>query len=244
MGCPSFHQRDGETGVSRHQNLCPLLLGHPDTVPRTPWPACSPGLVHTLGDGWAVPGGGSLGYHLGPSASSRGPSPGPPTPRVGCCSSHPPAGDGGLDPCGKCQEDLERGSGGPNESSEEASKAPGPRACLPSHHTKLKKTWLTRHSEQFGCPDSCLGEEESPATQLRALPWGLKHLPSCLESVSWAGARLSAVGGEGLAWISWGYPRRPCHCGTLGESLHLSEAEISIITAAKPVLRVDGLPDS
>lgn len=169
VGCPSFHQRDGETGVSRHQNLCPLLLGHPDTVPRTPWPACSPGLVHTLGDGWAVPGGGSLGYHLGPSASSRGPSPGPPTPRVGCCSSHPPAGDGGLDPCGKCQEDLERGSGGPNESSEEASKAPGPRACLPSHHTKLKKTWLTRHSEQFGCPDSCLGEEESPATQLRAL---------------------------------------------------------------------------
>lgn len=47
-----------------------------------------------------------------------------------------------------------------------------------------------------------------------------------------------------MAWISWGYPRRPCHCGTLGESLHLSEAEISIITAAKPVLRVDGLPDS
>ncbi|KAB0396276.1 hypothetical protein E2I00_018982, partial [Balaenoptera physalus] len=166
---PSLHQRDGETGVGRHQNLCPLVLGHPDTVPRTLWPTCSPGLVHTLGNVWAVPGGGSLGYQLGPSATSRCPSPGPPTTQVDRCSSHPPARDGGLGPCGKCQEDLEGGTSGPSESSEEANKAPGPRACPPSHHTKLKKTWLTRHSEQFGCPDSCSGEEESPAAQLRAL---------------------------------------------------------------------------
>ena len=166
---PSLHQRGGETGVGRHQNLCPLVLGHPDTVPRTLWPTCSPGLVHTLGNVWAVPGGGSLGYQLGPSATSRCPSPGPPTTQVDRCSSHPPARDGGLGPCGKCQEDLEGGTSGPSESSEEANKAPGPRACPPSHHTKLKKTWLTRHSEQFGCPDNCSGEEESPASQLRAL---------------------------------------------------------------------------
>ncbi|XP_032327080.1 lysine-specific demethylase hairless isoform X3 [Camelus ferus] len=166
---PSVHQRDGETGVSRHQNLCPLLLGHPDTVPRTPWPTCSPGLVHTLGNVWSVPGGGSLGYQLGPSATSKCPSPGPPATQVGCCSSHPPTRDGSLGPCGKCQEGLEGDPSGPSESSEEANKAPGPRACPPSHHTKLKRTWLTRHSEQFGCPDSFPGEEESPAAQLRAL---------------------------------------------------------------------------
>nr|XP_045372627.1 lysine-specific demethylase hairless isoform X1 [Camelus bactrianus] len=166
---PSVHQRDGETGVSRHQNLCPLLLGHPDTVPRTPWPTCSPGLVHTLGNVWSVPGGGSLGYQLGPSATSKCPSPGPPATQVGCCSSHPPTRDGSLGPCGKCQEGLEGDTSGPSESSEEANKAPGPRACPPSHHTKLKRTWLTRHSEQFGCPDSFPGEEESPAAQLRAL---------------------------------------------------------------------------
>ena len=162
---PSLHQRDGETGVGRHPNLCPLLLGHPDTVARTPWPTCSPGLVHTLGNVWAVPGGGSLGYQLGPSAATRGPSPGPPTTQAGYCSSHPPARD---DPCGQCQEDLEGATSEPSESSEEAYKTPGPRACPPSHHTKLKKTWLTRHSEQFGCPDSCPGEEESPAAQLPA----------------------------------------------------------------------------
>ncbi|XP_027820155.1 lysine-specific demethylase hairless isoform X3 [Ovis aries] len=162
---PSLHQRDGETGVGRHPNLCPLLLGHPDTVTRTPWPTCSPGLVHTLGNVWAVPGGGSLGYQLGPSAATRCPSPGPPTTQAGYCSSHPPARD---DPCGQCQEDLEGATSEPSESSEEAYKTPSPRACLPSHHTKLKKTWLTRHSEQFGCPDSCPGEEESPAAQLPA----------------------------------------------------------------------------
>ena len=162
---PSLHQRDGETGVGRHPKLCPLLLGHPDTVPRTPWPTCSPGLVHTLGNVWAVPGGGSLGYQLGPSATTRCPSPGPPTTQAGYCSSHPPARD---DPCGQCQEDLEGATSEPSESSEEACKTPGPRACPPSYHTKLKKTWLTRHSEQFGCPDSCPGEEESPAAQLRA----------------------------------------------------------------------------
>ncbi|XP_047573267.1 lysine-specific demethylase hairless isoform X2 [Lutra lutra] len=163
---PSFHQRDGEAGVGRHQNLCPFLLGHPDAVPRTPWPTCPPGLVHSLSNVWAVPGGGSLGYQLGPSATSRCPSPGPPTPQGGCCSSHPPARDGGLGPCGKCQEG---GAIGPSESNKEANKASGPRACPPSHHTKLKKTWLTRHSEQFGCPGGCPGEEESPPAQLQAL---------------------------------------------------------------------------
>uniref|UniRef100_A0A8C4ML55 Lysine-specific demethylase n=1 Tax=Equus asinus TaxID=9793 RepID=A0A8C4ML55_EQUAS len=166
---PSLHQRDGETGVGRHQNLCPLLLGHPDAIPRTPWPTCPPGLVHTLGNVWAVPGGGSLGYQLQPSTTSRCPSPGPPTTQVGCCSSPLPARDRGLGPCGKCQEGLEAGTSGPSESSEEANRAPGPRACPPSHHTKLKKTWLTRHSEQFGCPGRFPGDEERPAAQLRAL---------------------------------------------------------------------------
>lgn len=167
--CPSLHPRDGETGLGRHQNLCPLLLGHPDTVPRSPWPTCPPGLVHSLGNVWTVPGSGGLGYHLRPSATSRCPSPGPPTTPVGCYSSHPPAGDGGLGPCGKCQEGLERSSRGSSESIEEANKASGPRACLPNHHTKLKKTWLTRHSEQFGCPGGCPGEEESPVVPLQAL---------------------------------------------------------------------------
>nr|XP_019569818.1 PREDICTED: lysine-specific demethylase hairless isoform X1 [Rhinolophus sinicus]XP_019569823.1 PREDICTED: lysine-specific demethylase hairless isoform X1 [Rhinolophus sinicus]XP_019569832.1 PREDICTED: lysine-specific demethylase hairless isoform X1 [Rhinolophus sinicus] len=166
---PSLHQRDGETGLNRHENLCPLLLGHPDTVPRTPWPACPPGLVHTLGNVWTVPGGGSLGYQLGPSATSRCPSPGPPTTQAGCYSSHPPNGDGGLGPCGKCQQGLETGTKGLSESSEDGNKAPGTRACPPSHHTKLKKTWLTRHSEQFGCPGGCPGDEENPAAPLRAL---------------------------------------------------------------------------
>ncbi|XP_059957312.1 lysine-specific demethylase hairless isoform X2 [Mesoplodon densirostris] len=165
---PGGHlQRTGESGVGRHQNLCPLVLGHPDPVPPTPWPTRSPGLVH--GNVWAVPGGGSLGCQLRPSAISRCPSPGPPTTQVDGSSPHPPARDGGLGPCGKCRKDLEGGTSGPSESSEEANEAPGPRACPPSHHTKLKKTWLTRHSEQFGCPGSCSGEEESPAAQLRAL---------------------------------------------------------------------------
>nr|KAF6309646.1 HR lysine demethylase and nuclear receptor corepressor [Pipistrellus kuhlii] len=167
---PSLHPRDGEPGLGRHQNLCPLLLGHPDTVPRAPWPTCPPG----LGNVWTVSGGGSgggLGYQLRPSAAPRCPSPGPPTTPGGCYSPHPPAGDGGLSPCGKCQEGREGGSRGSSESIEEASKASGPRACPPNHHTKLKKTWLTRHSEQFGCPGGCPGgEEESPAVApLRAL---------------------------------------------------------------------------
>lgn len=165
--CPSFHQRDRETDLSRHPNLCPLLLGHPDTVPRTPWPTCPPGLFHTLGNVWTVPGGGGLGSQLGSSAASRCPSPGPPTTQVGCYSSLTPAGDEG--PCGKCQEGLEGNTREPRESSEEANKASGPRACPPSHHTKLKKTWLTRHSEQFGCPGVCPEDEESPAAPLRAL---------------------------------------------------------------------------
>ncbi|XP_042790568.1 lysine-specific demethylase hairless isoform X3 [Panthera leo] len=166
---PSFHQRDGEAGVSRHQNLCPFLLGHPDAVPRNPWPTCPPGLVHTLGNVWAVPGGGSLGCQLGPSATLRCPSPGLPTMQVGCCSSHPPARDRDLGPCGKCQEGLEGGTIGPSESNEEANKTSGPRACPPSHHTKLKKTWLTRHSEQFRCPGGCPGDEENPSAHLQAL---------------------------------------------------------------------------
>ncbi|XP_045391273.1 lysine-specific demethylase hairless [Lemur catta] len=165
---PSLHQRDGETGAGRQQNLCPLFLGHPGTVPWTPWPACPPGLVHTLGNVWAGPGSGSLGCQLGPPAIPRGPSPGPPTAQGRCCSSHPPAKDGGLSPCGKCQEGLDGGTSGSSDSSEEVSKATDPRACPPSHHTKLKKTWLTRHSEQFGCPGGCPGDEESPAARLRA----------------------------------------------------------------------------
>ncbi|KAM5264685.1 lysine-specific demethylase hairless isoform 2-T2 [Ctenodactylus gundi] len=166
---PSLHQREGETGAGRQQNLCPLFLGHPDTVPRTPWPTCPPGLVHSLGSVWSVPGSGSLGYQLGPPVTPRCPSPGPPITRGGCCSSHPPAREGDLGSCGKCQEELEGGTSGPSESTEEVNKAAGPRACLPSHHTKLKKTWLTRHSEQFGCPGSCQEDQESPAAQLQAL---------------------------------------------------------------------------
>ncbi|XP_023406797.1 lysine-specific demethylase hairless isoform X1 [Loxodonta africana] len=163
---PLLHQRDGETGASKHQNLCPLFLGRPDSAPQTPWPACPPSLVHTLGSVWAVPGSGS---QLEPTATSQCSSPGPPTAQAGCCSSHPPERDGSLGPCGKCQEGLDGGTSGASESSDEVNKPPDPRACLPSHHTKLKKTWLTRHSEQFGCPGGCPGDEESPAGQLRAL---------------------------------------------------------------------------
>lgn len=163
---PSLLHRDGETGVGRHPDLYPLL-GPADTVPQAPWPTCPPGLVHTLSNVWAMPGGRSLGCQLGPAATSSCPSPGLPAAQVACCSSHLSARAGGLSPCGKCQEDM--GTSGSSESSEEASKAPAPRACLPSHHTKLKKTWLTRHSEQFGCLGSCAGDEESPVAPLRAL---------------------------------------------------------------------------
>ncbi|XP_062055385.1 lysine-specific demethylase hairless isoform X2 [Lepus europaeus] len=162
---PELPPRNGEAGAGRQQNLCPLFLGHPDTVPRSPWPPCPPGLVHTLGNVWPIPGGGSLGYPLGPPATPRCPSPGPPNAQGGgCFSSHPPDGEESLSPCGKCQEGLE---GAPGDSGEEVSKAASPRACPPSHHTKLKKTWLTRHSEQFGCPGGCPGNQESPAAQLR-----------------------------------------------------------------------------
>lgn len=164
---PSLLQRDGETGVGRHPNLYPLLLGPPDSVPRAPWPACPPGLVHTLSNVWAVPGGGSRGYQLGPAATSSCPSPGPPAAQVACCSSHPPVRAGGLSSCGKCQEGVSTSAS--SESIEETDKASTPRACPPSHHTKLKKTWLTRHSEQFGCPGSCAGDEESPVAPFRAL---------------------------------------------------------------------------
>uniref|UniRef100_A0A8I3WKY3 Lysine-specific demethylase n=1 Tax=Callithrix jacchus TaxID=9483 RepID=A0A8I3WKY3_CALJA len=167
--CPSLHPRDGETGAGQQQNLCPLFLGQPDIVPRTPWPTCAPGLVHTLGNVWAGPGSGSLGYHLGPPATPRCPSPEPPVAQGGCYSTYLPTKDGGLGPCGKCQEDLEGGASGASEPSEEVNKASGPRACPTSHHTKLKKTWLTRHSEQFECPRGCPEVEEKPAARLRTL---------------------------------------------------------------------------
>ncbi|XP_021116891.1 lysine-specific demethylase hairless isoform X6 [Heterocephalus glaber] len=166
---PSLHQREGNPGAGRPKNLCSIFLGHPDPAARTPWPACPPGLVHTLGNVWAVPGSGSLGYQLGPPVTPRCPSPGPATTQGGCCSSHPPAREGDVGPCGKCQEGPEGVASGAAESSEEDHKAVGPRACPPSHHTKLKKTWLTRHSEQFGCPGGWPGDGESPAAQLRAL---------------------------------------------------------------------------
>uniref|UniRef100_U3AYZ0 Lysine-specific demethylase n=1 Tax=Callithrix jacchus TaxID=9483 RepID=U3AYZ0_CALJA len=167
--CPSLHPRDGETGAGQQQNLCPLFLGQPDIVPRTPWPTCAPGLVHTLGNVWAGPGSGSLGYPLGPPATPRCPSPEPPVAQGGCYSTYLPTKDGGLGPCGKCQEDLEGGASGASEPSEEVNKASGPRACPTSHHTKLKKTWLTRHSEQFECPRGCPEVEEKPAARLRTL---------------------------------------------------------------------------
>ncbi|XP_046303819.1 lysine-specific demethylase hairless isoform X3 [Marmota monax] len=166
---PSLPQRDGETGADRQQTLCPRFLGHPDTIPPPHWPTYPTGLVHTLGNVWAIPGSGSLGYPLGPPATPRCPSPGPPTTQGGCCSSHPPAREGDLGSCGKCQESLEGGTSGPHASREAVNKVPGPRACPPSHHTKLKKTWLTRHSEQFGCPGDCPGDEKSSAARLRAL---------------------------------------------------------------------------
>lgn len=165
---PSRHQRDGETGIGRQQNFCPLFLGYPDSIPRTPWPSCPPGLVHTLGNIWSGPGSNSLGYQLEPPVTPRCPSPGAPTPLGDCCSSHLPAREGDLGPCRKCQDSPEGGTSGPGESSEERNKADS-RACPPSHHTKLKKTWLTRHSEQFECPGGCPGKEESPATRIRAL---------------------------------------------------------------------------
>uniref|UniRef100_A0A8C8S633 Lysine-specific demethylase n=1 Tax=Pelusios castaneus TaxID=367368 RepID=A0A8C8S633_9SAUR len=50
-------------------------------------------------------------------------------------------------------------------------------ACPPSsHHTKLKKTWLTRHSEQFRYPASCLGEKEAPGQIKEGLPLRFKAL--------------------------------------------------------------------
>ncbi|XP_067386374.1 lysine-specific demethylase hairless isoform X2 [Emydura macquarii macquarii] len=50
-------------------------------------------------------------------------------------------------------------------------------ACPPSsHHTKLKKTWLTRHSEQFRCPASCLGDQGAPGPITEGLPLRFKAL--------------------------------------------------------------------
>ncbi|XP_039383495.1 lysine-specific demethylase hairless isoform X5 [Mauremys reevesii] len=49
--------------------------------------------------------------------------------------------------------------------------------CPPSnHHTKLKKTWLTRHSEQFRCPASCLGDKGAPGQIKEGLPLRFKDL--------------------------------------------------------------------
>ncbi|XP_040827206.1 lysine-specific demethylase hairless isoform X1 [Ochotona curzoniae] len=165
--CP----RNGETGAGRHQNPGPLFLGHTDTMPRPLWPPCPPGLglVHTFSNVWPVPGGGSLGYQLASPAIPRCPSPGAPNTQGGCCPSQPPDRDEGLSPCGKCQEGLDGSPSEAGDSSEEAFKARGPRACPPSHHTKLKKTWLTRHSEQFGCPGDCPGNQEGPAAGFRNL---------------------------------------------------------------------------
>uniref|UniRef100_A0A8C0IYW0 Lysine-specific demethylase n=1 Tax=Chelonoidis abingdonii TaxID=106734 RepID=A0A8C0IYW0_CHEAB len=49
--------------------------------------------------------------------------------------------------------------------------------CPPTnHHTKLKKTWLTRHSEQFRCPASCLGDKGAPGQIKEGLPLRFKAL--------------------------------------------------------------------
>ncbi|XP_073181077.1 lysine-specific demethylase hairless isoform X4 [Lepidochelys kempii] len=49
--------------------------------------------------------------------------------------------------------------------------------CPPSnHHTKLKKTWLTRHSAQFRCPASCLGDKGAPGQIKEGLPLRFKAL--------------------------------------------------------------------
>uniref|UniRef100_A0A8C4YCE4 Lysine-specific demethylase n=1 Tax=Gopherus evgoodei TaxID=1825980 RepID=A0A8C4YCE4_9SAUR len=49
--------------------------------------------------------------------------------------------------------------------------------CPPrNHHTKLKKTWLTRHSEQFRCPASCLGDKGAPGQIKEGLPLRFKAL--------------------------------------------------------------------
>ncbi|XP_006156507.1 lysine-specific demethylase hairless [Tupaia chinensis] len=164
---PPLHPRDAET-AGRQQNLCPLFLGHPDTAPHAPWPPCPPGLVHTLGGVWTVPGNGSLGYQLGPPATPRCPSPEPPS-QGGCCSPCPPTRDGALGSCGACREGLDGDAGASGENGEEGHKASGPGTCPPSNHTKLKKTWLTRHSEQFGCLGGCPRGEESLAARVRNL---------------------------------------------------------------------------
>ncbi|XP_074837819.1 lysine-specific demethylase hairless isoform X2 [Carettochelys insculpta] len=63
--------------------------------------------------------------------------------------------------------------------------------CPPSsRHTKLKKTWLTRHSEQFRHPASCLG---APAQLQEGLPLRFKALkregPESAEEGHWAAKR-------------------------------------------------------
>ncbi|XP_074143585.1 lysine-specific demethylase hairless isoform X1 [Sminthopsis crassicaudata] len=165
------YQKDGEPGANGHQNLCPLFGGCPDILgSRTLWPTHSPGLVHALGSSWVVPRNGNLrNPQPGPSSGSECPSPGQSVSQVGCCSSHLPAGDGSHSRCGRCQEGTESGTSGTAGSTEEVGKLPGPGACPPSHHTKLKKTWLTRHSEQFGCLTGCPGEEVGPTTQVGSL---------------------------------------------------------------------------
>ena len=85
--------------------------------------------------------------------------------------------------------------------------------------------------------DSSVGVEERAAScgaQSISLP-ALR----CPE-FSYAGAWLWE---ECLAWVPFQCPRGPgLPCGTSGGSLQLSEAEISIMTAAQHVLRVDGVP--
>lgn len=127
----------------------------PDPVARL-----FPGLVHTLGNVWAVLEVGALGTSWGhqPQQGAHLLDLLPPRQAIAHLTHQLE-----MTLVGQCQEDLE----GPPVSpvnQREAYKTPSPRACLPSHHTKLKKTW-PRASEQFGCPDNCWGGGE-PAARL------------------------------------------------------------------------------
>ncbi|XP_028921484.1 lysine-specific demethylase hairless [Ornithorhynchus anatinus] len=167
---PLTTRKDGVPGAGADQNSRLLLLGQPDASSKSSWPTCPPGLAHALGPARTTPRNGSPGYPPpGSPSGSACPSSGQPASQAGCCPSHPPAGDGGPSCCGRCHVGTESGAGGTGGSGEEAGKHSGPGACPPSYHTKLKKTWLTRHSEQFGCPAGCSGEEMVPVPQLRAL---------------------------------------------------------------------------
>ncbi|XP_016277514.2 lysine-specific demethylase hairless isoform X1 [Monodelphis domestica] len=206
------YQKDGESGANGRQNLCPLLGGCPDIIgSRTLWPTHPPGLVHALGSSWVVPRNGNLRHpQPGLPSGSECPSPGQSVSQVGCCPSHLPAGDGSHSHCGRCQAVTEGGTSGTSGSTEEAGKHPGPGACPPSHHTKLKKTWLTRHSEQFGCSAGCPGEEVGPASQIGSLKregspevWGAAGSPAPKRPADFF------PGSEGQGAGSWQDPLEP-----------------------------------